>query len=194
MEKNTENSIRTGVPWIHTAVATEDARGAWATGCISSNFAMISPWTNCSTDEEYQKMVRLKADVRKFGFGFAEFLCRWKAKDQKLDIRFLLIPKIGKESALQIGAIYKQESIIWQDETGFAELCSVPFEAFSRGEIIRKNEVTKDQITIDQIKAILGKWLKNAPSSEVVAELYAVEQPRPSYFQTKERIYKVFDF
>ena len=161
----------------------------------SSNCAVISSWTIHSTEDENKKRIaHLKADVRKLGFGFAEFLCRQETVEQKLDIRFLLIPKIGKEAALRLGAEYEQKSVLWQDETGFAELCSVPFEAFSRGEVIRKIEVTKDQITIDQIKAILGKWLKNAPSSEAVAELHAVEQPRPSYFQTKERIYKVFDF
>ena len=158
----------------------------------SSNCAVISSWTIHSTEDENKKRIaHLKADVRKLGFGFAEFLCRQETVEQKLDIRFLVIPKIGKEAAIRLGAEYEQKSVLWQDGADFVELCSVPFEAFSGGEVIRKIEITKDQITIDQIKTVLGKWLKNASSFDTVAGLYTVEQPRPSYFQTKERIYKL---
>lgn len=160
----------------------------------SPNCAVISPWVDHCTDEENKRrMARLKTDVRKHGFGFTEFIFRWKVGDQQEEKRFVMIPKIEKSAAIRLGADYEQKSVLWWNGVDFEELCSLVIEGFLCLDILQRFEITKDQITVEQVKDVLCQWIKRITfSSRPTAELFEVEQPRPSYFQIKERILHTF--
>lgn len=159
------------------------------------SLAIISPYRNEYTEEENRKrMAQLKSSVRKY--GFIEFISRWVEYGESFDERSLLIPNISANEAIKLGKEFQQSSIIVCDDSECVEVCTTPFEGYKEGEIVRRYNISGNNIlNIKDAEEIFAKR-KGGPASRPVkgrksfhiSEIYEVEQPRPSYFQTKGNI------
>lgn len=169
--------------------------------------AIISPYRSENSDEENkQKMVQLKAEVRKLKLGFNQFISRWIENGEAFDEQSLMIPNITEEQAIKLGKYFNQSSIIFKDSTSCREICTTDFENNHKGEVVRVFYNTGNHIlNIDEAKEIFSKR-KGGPASMPIKgnrpftlkgraiesfELFEVEQPKPSYFQNKERRVKI---
>ena len=169
-----------------------------------SSCAIISPYRGeYSEKENHKRMANLKSEVRDLGYGFIEFVSRWVEDGEEFDERSLLISGITEKQAFGLGMRYEQSSIIYKDNDGCFEVCTNPFEGHSRGDIVRKFINTGDHIlNIEQARDIISKKEGGAVSLPVkggkpfhlgeIKEMFEVEQPRPSYFQSKERLIKIY--
>lgn len=162
------------------------------------NWAIISPYRSEYSEEENRKrMTKLKSSVRKY--GFIEFVSRWVEYGESFDERSLLIPNISKEEAIKLGKEFEQSSIIVYDNSECLEICTTPFENYKEGDIVRKYNISGDDIlNIHDAEEIFAKR-RGGPASKPVkggkafhlSEVYEVEQPRASYFQSKERLNRI---
>lgn len=169
-----------------------------------SSCAIISPYRGEYSEEENRKrMVNLKSDTRKMGYGFIEFISRWAEGGEEFDERSILIPGITNKEAFELGKKYEQSSIIYKDDSGCFEVCTNPFEGHSRGDVVRKFLNTGEHIlNIEQARDIISKKEGGAVPLPIkggkpfhlgeIKEMFEVEQPRPSYFQTEERLTKIY--
>lgn len=123
--------------------------------------AMLSAFcADCSEAENLERMSHFKADVRKLGYGYIHLLFRYVQDGESSDERALLIPKCTAEDAINLGKKYGQPSVIVHDVNGCREICTAP-ETYVEG-CVGKSKVTH------------------------LIEIYEIEDPRPSYFQTHE--------
>lgn len=101
----------------------------------NSTFAIISP--ERPNEDNKARMRNLKADVRKLGLGFNEFVGRWVENGESFDESSLIIPNISFENAFALGQKYNQSSIIFKDSNSCKEYCTTPFETYSVGDVVR---------------------------------------------------------
>ena len=163
-------------------------------------WAIISPYrSERSEDENRELMTQLKAKIRSFGLGFNEFISRWVENGESFDERSLLIPNLPTKVAIELGQELDQSSVIVKDEKGCREICTTSFENFIPGETVRTYNTEGDFMNIEDAKDIFAKR-KGGPASMPVkgntpfhlSEMYEVEQPKPSYFQTRESLVKIY--
>lgn len=162
------------------------------------NWAIISPYRSEYSEEENRKrMAQLKFSVRKY--GFIEFISRWVEYGESFDERSLLIPNISREEAIKLGKKFEQSSVIIYDNSECLEICTTPFEDYAEGDVVRKYNISGDAIlNIHDAEEIFAKR-RGGPASKPVkggkafhlSEVYEVEQPRASYFQSKETLHKI---
>ena len=170
--------------------------------------AIISPYRGeYSENENKLRMNSLKLKVRKLGYGFNQFISRWVEDGQFFDEQSLLIPNITEKQAKRLGEQFEQSSIIFKDSKNCREICITPFEVYKAGDIVRTFFNTGNHVmNIEEAKEIFSRR-KGGPASMPIKgsnkqpftlsskesfELYEVEQPRASYFQSKETTKKVF--
>lgn len=175
-------------------------------------FAIISPYRReYSEEENLARMAKLKAEVRGLKLGFNQLISRWVEDGQASDEQSLLISNITKEKALELGKSFNQSSIIFKDSTGCQEICTTGFvdegKTYSPGDVVRVFNTTGNHIlNIEEAREIFSKR-RGGPASMPIKgnrpftlkenraiesfELYEVEQPKPSYFQNKERKIKI---
>ena len=164
-------------------------------------WAIISPYRSERTEKENRELMnQLKAKIRSFGLGFNEFVSRWVEEGESFDERSLLIPDLPAKIAMELGQALDQSSVIVKDEKGCREVCTTPFESYIPGETVRTyNTEGRDFMNIEDAKDIFAKR-KGGPASMPVkgntpfhlSEMYEIEEPRPSYFQTKESWTKIY--
>ena len=171
--------------------------------------AIISPYRGENSDKENkQKMALLKSEVRKLKLGFNQFISRWVEDGEAFDEQSLMIPNITEQQAIKLGKEFNQSSIIFKDKESCREICTTDFEKYHAGEIVRVFYNTGNHIlNIEEAKEIFSKR-KGGPASMPIKgdkrpftlkekkaiesfELYEIEQPRASYFQSKERHTKI---
>ena len=172
-----------------------------------SVFAIISPYRGeYDTNENQKRMVHLKSDIRKLGLGFNQFISRWVEDGESFDEESLLISNIDYKTAIKLGEKYNQSSIIYKDSDSLREICTTAFETYKPGDIVRTFNVGKDMMNIKDAEDIFSRR-KGGPASmpkkgsnrkpfslsvKENFELYEVHNPRPSYFQTKPIIEKLY--
>ena len=168
--------------------------------------AIVSPYRSEYSDEENKRrMTTLKHDVRNLGYGYTQFVSRWVEDGVGFDEQSLLIPNISKEDALKLGKQFEQSSVIVKDGEKCDEICTKPFEKYSENEVVRSFNLSGDNVlNIKDAEEIFAKR-KGGPASKSIkgtakafhlAEVYELEQPRASYFQTgytKKKIYEDVD-
>ena len=170
---------------------------------LDDNWAIISTYRGERTENENLQLLKeLKSLVKDYGFN--EFISRWVEDGESFDERSLLIHNIPKEEALKLGKRYNQASIIISDEDGCREVCVNPFvgdegKEYKSGEVVRVFDLSKG-MNIETAKRIFSKR-EGGPASMPVKgsrpfrlkEVYMVNKPRPSYFQTNETYSKLED-
>ena len=172
-----------------------------------SVFAIISPYRGEYDKQENQKrMTHLKADVRKLGLGFNQFISRWVEDGESFDEESLLISNIDFKTAIKLGVKYDQSSIIYKDKDSLREICTTAFETYNPGDVVRTFNIGKDMMNIKDAEDIFSRR-KGGPASmpkkgsnkkpfslsvKENFELYQVYDPKPSYFQTKPIVEKLY--
>ena len=167
-----------------------------------NNFAIVSPYRGEKTlQENKRRMVELKHDVRSLGHGYIHLLSRWVEDGQDFDEESLLVPHMKKDEAIKLGKKYDQSSIIVKDEEGCFEICTTPFETYDEGDVVRVFSLYGDKpMNIKDAEDIFAHR-KGGPVSVPIkggkpfhlSEVYEVIPPRPSYFQNKYRLEKIFE-
>lgn len=167
--------------------------------------AIISPYrTKYSEDENRRRLKKLKADVRSLGYGFVEFISRWVEDGESSDERSLLIYEIPFSVAFKLGKDFEQSSIIYRSGDYCEEVCVTPFEKYSPMDVVRTFDVSGDKVlNVGEAKEIFSRR-ETGPASmpvkgnrtpfrlkESCDEIYIVESPRASYFQTNESLTRV---
>ena len=108
-----------------------------------STFAIISA---CRPDKDNKaRTLQLKKDVRSLGLGFNEFVGRWVEDGESFDEASLLIKNISFEQAFKLGQKYNQSSIIFKDKNGVREVCTVPFEKYHVGDVVRTYNIDPEK-------------------------------------------------
>lgn len=170
--------------------------------------AIISPYRDeYSESENKERMAMLKLKVRELRYGFNQFISRWVENGKAFDEQSLLIPNITEKEAIELGREFNQSSIIFKDSVNCREICITPFEDYEQGQVVRIFFNTGNHIfNIDEAKEIFSKR-KGGPASMPIKgsnrqpftlkatesfELYEVEQAKPSYFQDKERLRRIY--
>lgn len=91
-------------------------------------------------------MIQLKSDVRGYVYGFIQLLSRWVGNGINFDEQSLFIPNCTLKDALKLGVKYNQSSIICKDGDSCIEICTTPFENYSKGDVVRKFNIDSDRI------------------------------------------------
>jgi len=106
------------------------------------SFAVISAYRGVDQKENDLNHKKLKADVRKMGYGFIEQDSGYSYTDPKSDEEgmveeeSLFIPNISYEDAMALGKKYDQESILFKDnERGFVLVYTTESEGHKIGDI-----------------------------------------------------------
>ena len=178
---------------------------------LINSSAIVSPYRSEYTDSENRgRMSRLKADVRKLGYGFIEFKARWAEKDENGNIIIsdeysLLIPKISKDEAMRLGADYEQSSIIYSDGASCEEICTTPFvswddKEYNKGDVVRTFNINSNTpLNVELAKDIFANRKVGAASQLVkgkreftLSEVYEVEANNASTFSNKEKLRLLF--
>lgn len=173
--------------------------------------AVISTYRTERTESENRSLLkRFKAEVRDMKLGFSEFVSKWVEEDDEgnmlsSDERSLAIYGISKKDALEFGRQYQQSSIIFKDETGCHEICTVAFKdydgnRFSPGDIVREFHLDNSRpFNLNDAEDIFAQR-KGGPASMPVKsnrafrldEMYEVESSKPTTFSGKERWIPIF--
>lgn len=179
------------------------------------NLAIISSYVS-NEEEPADKLARegksalqsLKSEVRKtYNLGFSHLISRWVDPDgTPYDEEALLIYGISYDDAMALGAKYNQKSIIVKDDKGCREVVSTAFvddsgKQYKVGDTIRTFNLSGDTpLNIATATDIFSKKQSGPSSSPVkqnrpftLKEVYEVEPPRPSYFQTSYSVEKIFE-
>ena len=163
--------------------------------------AIISPYRGeYSEKENKQRMIKLKSEVRKLGYGFNQFVSRWVEDGEAFDEESLLIPDIPFRLAYQLGKQFEQSSIIYKDSKALREICTTAFETYKPTDVVRTfNNSGNHVLNIKDAQEIFSRR-KGGPVSmpkkgsnkkpftlkiKENYELYEKHNPRPSYFQTE---------
>ena len=145
------------------------------------------------TPDSPEKGNRIKAKVRKLGFGIKEYIGRFIENDSTIDERILLVFDITIKKAKELGKEFGLSSIIYKDQENCREIC---ISTFTHMEKVNDQEVTQTYYPDDIVRVYHNTYLNEDLIKEILFtrrgpvgvdfELYEVEQPRPSYFQDKE--------
>ena len=145
------------------------------------------------TPDSPEKDNRIKAKVRKLGFGIKEYIGRFIENDSTIDERILLVFDITIKKAKELGKEFGLSSIIYKDQENCREIC---ISTFTHMEKVNDQEVTQTYYPDDIVRVYHNTYLNEDLIKEILFtrrgpvgvdfELYEVEQPRPSYFQDKE--------
>lgn len=188
---------------------------------IDDNFAIISPYKyerdilpDKLEKQNKSKLKQFKHEIRNQGYGYIELVARWVEENELGDLEYsdehsLLIPNLPKDLAMKYGKQYNQSSIIIKDDNGCKEICTTPFidwqnKKYNVGDTVRTFNLDandKGVMNIEDAKEIFTKR-KGGPASKplkderpfTLKEVYEVEEPRPSYFQSQPTMRLVFNF
>ena len=161
-------------------------------------WAIVSPYRSEYSDKENKRrMTEFKAKVRRMGYGFIHLVSRWVEDGVAFDEESLLIPKCSEDDATALGKEYEQRTIMVSHDGKCVEICTTPFENYSEGQIVRTfNLNNKTPMNIKDAEEIFSKR-KGGPVSKpkskrakpfTLKEVFVVENPRPSYFQTRRTV------
>lgn len=173
-----------------------------------STCAIISPYRGEYSEEENKKrMTNLKSDVRNgLKLGFNQFISRWVEDGEAFDEESLMIPNISFEDAINLGKKYEQSSVIFKDGDSCREICTTEFETYKPGDVVRTFYNVGDHVlNVEEAKDIFArrrggpvsmpkKGSNKQPFTLKVKEnfeLFEVENPRPSYFETEPTLRKL---
>ncbi len=91
-----------------------------------TSFAVISAYEKeYPLEVNFKKHEELRQDIRKMGYGYIEqksgysYINKKDNQEGMFDEESFFIPLITKKEALDLGNSYKQESILFKDDTGF---------------------------------------------------------------------------
>lgn len=167
-----------------------------------SEWAIISPYrSEYSEKENRERMVKLKSEVRKLGYGFNQLLSRWVEDGENFDEQSLFIPNMKSDEAIKLGKKYEQSSIIINNADGCYEICTTPFENNKEGDVVRKFNLSGNSpMNISDAEQVFSHRKGGAVSKPIkggkpfrLSEVYEVFAPRASYFQNGYRMEKIFD-
>lgn len=169
----------------------------------SPKWAIVSPYrSEYSEEENQQRMSKLKADVRNLGYGFIQFVSRWVENGEAFDEESLLIPKMDRDEAISLGKKYNQSSVIVCSNNKAQEICTNPFENHKSGDEVRTFNLSGDKpLNLNDAEEIFARR-KGGPVSKTkygkakpftLKEVYEKYDARPSYFQTKPTMIKIFE-
>lgn len=159
--------------------------------------AIISPYRGeFSEEENKQRLLKLKSDVRNLKLGFNQLLSKWVENDEEFDEQSLFIPNISYKDAFNLSKKYNQSSFIFKDENGLREICTTPFEGYNEGDVVRTFFTDKNHLfNFKDAQEVFSK-LKSGPVSKLIKgsnnkpfqfkvnEVWEIHPPRPSYHQT----------
>lgn len=176
--------------------------------------AIISAYRGEDKKQDEANLNELKSIVKK-DYGFIELMSIWSeeidGKVERSEERALLIPNIPFIEAFKLAKKFNQSSFIYKDSDGCFEICSNDFKDangkyHSAGQTVKTFNIVKDNRTVLNLRCaedIFENRLGGAASRIVkgggqknfhLQEVYEIEPPRASYFQTvgtKTCIYKV---
>lgn len=169
-----------------------------------NSFAIVSGCKNGdSLDEHKQSMNKLKNEVyNKYRLGFIELTSKWVDEDGNVFDEFaLLIPKATKELAMKLGEEYEQCSVIYGENGRAEEVCTTPFDEYSKGDTVRTfNLKTATPMNISLAKEIVSKSHMGAVSvpkkggkAFTLKELYEVIPPKASMYQTQPTLNPIYN-
>lgn len=180
-----------------------EAEAEWLRARLAGEgWALICPCgVGCADGENERKMTALKAKTRALGCGFIQIAARWASENECFDEYLLLIPDISYRKAYTLSRDCAQSTFVVKDAKGCREVCANEFADGGRvcapGETVRAYGAAG---TLDDAAGILAKR-RGSPAGRAeegglpfrLMELYAMEQPRPSYFQTGYRLSKIWE-
>lgn len=166
------------------------------------DWAIVSPYKyEYSEEENKQRMHLLKSLVAQMRYGFIQLLSRWVEDGVAYDEESLLIPNCTLDDAFDLGEKFEQSSIIVCKDKKCQEICVNDFENYHSGDIVRTfNLDGKNFMNINDAEEIFSKR-KSGPVSKpkgkrakafTLTEVYIVENPRASYFQTKRTKTRIY--
>ena len=147
-------------------------------------------------------MTALKRKVRNAGFGFIQFVSRWVENGEAFDEESLMCPEMDGDTAIELGKDFEQSSVIICEDGKVYEICTTPFETYTDGDIVRTFNLSGNTpMNIQDAEEIFAKR-KGGPVSKpkygkakpfTLKEMYEIEAPRASYFQTQPRRLKILE-
>lgn len=176
--------------------------------------AIVSPYRSEYTEAENKsRMMKLKSEVRKLGYGFIQFISRWVEADSETgetfssDEQSLLIPNIPADIAMKLGRDFEQSFIIIKNEDGCREVCTTAFSSwdnpdvkFNPGDVVRTFNVSGDHIlNVEEAEAIFSRRIGGPASKPIkggkafrLKEVFECEDSRASYFQDRLTGIRIF--
>ena len=150
------------------------------TSCII--FPLYLEFNNATSENN---VWTLKNKLKNKGFGFTEFLSKYKSAEKNIENRFLFIYGISENHIKKLIKDLKLQTFILKDKSAFRHICKKTFDDFF-------------DVKLFELKQIDDKFIKelfSAVSCQTTRsdcfELYEVEPPRPSYFHNKVHYIKV---
>ena len=192
------NTIKTANSRIYSHIAEDD------------NWAIVSPYRSENDDRTNKKLMsQFKSSVRKSGYGFIQFISRWIADGEAFDESSLFIPNCTREDAIRFGREYHQKSVIVRDDSGCNEICTTDFKdnnaEYNFGDVIRTYSLPGNKVmNHDEAETVFSKIMGSTGSMANnktdgnnekpfhLSEVYEISQPRPSYFQDRNRQKLIF--
>lgn len=151
------------------------------------SWSLICPYNDrLSLEENNISLTELTHDVRKD--GYLKFEAHWLKGTEPSIERFLIINNLSLKEALGLGEKYDLSTIGFKDHDGYHEIQSKPSKAFRSGETIllyRNIDLAEIFTAHKNINTALEKTLYK------LSALYLVHDPKPSYFETAERLEQI---
>lgn len=89
----------------------------------NKSFGVISPFRSFYSEEENNdRFIELKKDVRKLKYGFIETIGGFNEHGIIVKEKSMFIPNIKKEDLFKLGVKYQQISVIYKDDKEFIEI------------------------------------------------------------------------
>lgn len=168
-----------------------------------TDWAIVSAFRS---EHSYADNLKLHNELKNYcknKYGFIEFVSRWVEDGESFDERSVFIPGIQEDEAIVLGKKYDQSSVIVKSGDSCKEVCVIPFENYSVGNVVRTYNIGNSNIlNINFAKDIFSKRVGGPASKPVkgtrpftlkeLSEVFEVVQPQPSYFQSKERIIRIY--
>ena len=151
------------------------------------SWSLICPYKDAySVEDNEVNLANLRHDV--YQYGCLKFEAHWlKGKDTSIE-RFLIIKDLPFKEALKLGERYNQTTIGFKDADGYREIQLKPSKVFKSGEtiLLYRNINLAELFTAHKnISIVSHKALYK------LSALYLVHDPRPSYFETTERLEQI---
>ncbi len=155
-------------------------------------FAVISAYQRNNTKEENTKLhYELEHDITNLGYGYIEMDSGYlyaETGETKKEKSFF-IPSISLIRAIQLGIKYKQESILYKDNSGFKLIYTTAENGFHVGQIATTFDMKRKpngQITFDAdtLKLAFSKLIKGSKNQvskkfAYVPECVSIEEGHP---------------
>ena len=154
------------------------------------SFAIVSPYCGGKAEKENRiRMNRLKGRVRNdLKLGFVQFVSRWVEDGISYHEESLLIPNISFEDAMGLGRAFGRSSIIYKDGLSCREVCVNAFDSYQPNDVIKTFDLNGDHVIDIKDAAKVFVKRKDLPAC---FELFEVEEPKPSYFQTERKLIRI---